>query len=71
MIKVISLISEEEFYYTDLSPEDALISAYLYTNKQISSLTNQRRRDEFKMKIIKSKNFLALGDLCVSKETQK
>lgn len=66
MIKIASSISDENLYYLDLSPEEALISAYFYKNNLMSFLHDEKERDKVRGEILRGRRFLRLGNLYVS-----
>jgi hypothetical protein len=64
-VLVFNLSTAKEYYYSGLTPIDALVSCSILENKQASSLTDKSTRAKYESKITYGKLTASIGDLTV------
>ena len=62
---VLNLGTGEEFTYVGVTPKDALISAAIYQNNEVSNLLNPLTRDRYEKRIITGRYGFSIDDLAV------
>jgi hypothetical protein len=64
-VLVFNLSTAGKYYYSGLTPIDALISCSILENKQVGDVSNKVTRSKYASKIIYGKLTASIGDLTI------